>query len=236
MARLARVVAPGIPHHVTQRGNRRQQTFFEPEDYQAYISLMAQWCTKFGVEVWAYCLMTNHVHLIVVPDSETGLKKAIAETHQRFTRRINFQKGWRGHLWQGRFASFPLDEAYLLSTARYVELNPVRANRVPHPEDYPWSSAKAHFAGEDDELVKVSPLLDRVSDWRSFLSQRCEESAIMQLRQHERTGRPLGDEDFLVGLEKSLGRTLRRKKPGPKSKSREAQCGHWFSSDSTINN
>ena len=182
---------------------------------------MAQWCTKFGVEVWAYCLMTNHVHLIVVPDSETGLKKAMAETHQRFTRRINFQKGWRGHLWQGRFASFPLDESHLLATARYVELNPVRANMVQHPESYPWSSAKAHLFGKDDELVKVAPLLDQVSDWQSFLSQGDEESALLKLQQHERTGRPLGSENFLVGLEKSLGRTLRRKKPGPKSKSKD---------------
>lgn len=109
MARMARVVAPGIPHHVTQRGNRRQETFFSDDDYRAYLELMAQWCSLCAVEVWAYCLMANHVHLIVVPESEGGMRRAIGEAHRRYTRRVNFRQGWRGHLWQGRFASFPMD-------------------------------------------------------------------------------------------------------------------------------
>jgi len=113
MARIARVIAPGLPHHVTQRGNRLQQTFFEPEDYQAYLALMAEWCGKLHVQIRAYCLMPNHVHLIAVPETEEGLARAIGEAHRRYTRRINFREGWRGHLWQERFASFPMDERYL---------------------------------------------------------------------------------------------------------------------------
>ena len=125
MARLARIVVPGMPHHITQRGNRRQQTFFNSDDYSVYIDLMAQWCREQGVRIWAYCLMPNHVHLVAVPSSEGGLRRAIGEAHRRYTRRVNFREGWRGHLWQGRFASFVMDESYLLAAARYVELNPV---------------------------------------------------------------------------------------------------------------
>lgn len=119
MARLARLVIPGLPHHVTQRGNRRQQTFFNDGDYAAYIELMAQWCREEGVEIWSYCLMPNHVHLIAVPKTEDGLRRAIGESHRSYTRRINFREQWRGYLWQGRFASFIMDEPYLLAAARY---------------------------------------------------------------------------------------------------------------------
>ncbi len=142
-----------MPHHITQRGNRRQETFFCDDDYQAYLDLMAEWCTEHKVRVWSYCLMPNHVHLIVVPKSEDGLRRAIGEAHRRYTRRVNFREGWRGHLWQGRFASFVLDEPYLLAAARYIELNPVRAQLVTAPSDYPWSSARAHLKRKDDCLV-----------------------------------------------------------------------------------
>jgi len=104
---------------MTQRGNRRLPTFFGDDDYQTYLELMAQWCTHWGVEVWAYCLMPNHVHLIAVPQSQDGLRRAIGEAHRRYSRRVNFREGWRGHLWQGRFASFPMDDAYTLEAALY---------------------------------------------------------------------------------------------------------------------
>ena len=133
MARLARVIAPGMPHHVTQRGNRRQQTFFGKEDYQHYLELISRFCRAEQVAIWAYRLMPNHVHLIVVPQSAESLRRAIGEAHRRYTRRINFREGWRGHLWQGRFASFVMDEDHLLTAARYVELNPVRAGLVQAP-------------------------------------------------------------------------------------------------------
>ena len=168
MARLARIVVPGVAHHVTQRGNRRQETFFEDEDYRVYLTLLGEWCGRCGVAVWAYCLMPNHVHLIVVPQSEDGLRRGLGEAHRRYTRRINFREGWRGHLWQGRFASFALDERHLLRAARYVELNPVPAKLCRMPWRWPWSSAAAHVAGRDDALVRVAPLLERVKDWRGI--------------------------------------------------------------------
>ena len=127
-----------MPHHVTQRGNRRQETFFCNDDYRAYLDLMAEQCGEHKVQVWAYCLMPNHVHLIVVPKSEDGLRRAIGEAHRRSTRRVNFREQWRGHLWQGRFASFVLDEPHLLACARYVELNPVRARLTAAPSKYRW--------------------------------------------------------------------------------------------------
>ena len=116
---------------------------------------MAEWCRRCGVAVWAYCLMPNHVHLIAVPSSGVGLRSAIGVPHRRYSRRVNFREGWRGHLWQGRFASCPMNESYLLAAARYVELNPVRAGLVKSPGVYPWSSAAAHLTGRDDELVRV---------------------------------------------------------------------------------
>jgi putative transposase len=216
MARLARVIAPCLPHLITQRGNRRQQTFFCDEDYRIYLELMGEWCTAHEVEIWAYCLMPNHVHLIAVPHSADGLRRAIGEVHRRYTRAVNFREGRRGHLWQGRFASFVLDEPYLLTAVRYVELNPVRAGLIKAPSGYRWSSAAAHVRGRDDALVRVAPLTKQVSNWRGFLARVIREEDIKVLRAHERTGRPLGEEEFLAMLEQNLGRILRRQKPGPK--------------------
>lgn len=217
MARIARIIAPGIPHHVTQRGNRRQQTFFCDADYHAYLALMAEWCAKYRVAIWGWCLMPNHVHLIAVPETEDGLARAIGEAHRRYTRRINFREGWRGHLWQERFASFPMDESYLLAAARYVEMNPVAAGLSACPEEYLWSSARAHIAGEDDQLTRVGPLLDMVGNWKSFLSLSPEDE-VVEFKKHERTGRPLGRELFVAQLEAELERLLRPKKRGPKPK------------------
>jgi putative transposase len=218
MARLARVVAPGLPHHITQRGNYGQQTFFCDEDYQTYLELMAQFCRAHRVEIWSYCLMPNHVHLIAVPQSADGLRRAIGEAHRRYTRMVNFREGWRGHLWQGRFSSFVLDQPYLLTASRYVELNPMRAGLVEAPIRYRWSSAAAHVRRKDDTLVRVAPLLQLVPKWRAFLARVLREKDIKLLRAHANTGRPLGDEAFLTTLENDLGRILRRQKPGPKGR------------------
>ena len=220
MARLARLVVPGLPHHVTQRGNRRQQTFFNDADYGAYLELMSDWCRAKGVQIWGYCLMPNHTHLIAVPSSPDGLRWAIGEAHRRYTRRINFREKWRGYLWQGRFASFVMDEPYLLAAARYVERNPVRAGLVPSAPQWPWSSARAHLAGRDDRLVKVAPLLAMIADWNAFLQSAVPEEELRQIRRHGRTGRPLGDETFLGRLEGLVGRVLKPQKRGPKPKRR----------------
>jgi putative transposase len=217
MPRIARIIATGIPHHVTQRGNRRMETFFRDDDYQAYLALMAEWCRKYNVTIWAYCLMPNHVHLIAVPETEEGLRLAIGEAHRRYSAMINRRNKWTGHLWQGRFSSFPMDETYLLAAVKYIEMNPVRANLAADPYTWKWSSAKAHADAKDDILVKVSPLLEMVGEWRHFLSDAGEEDAD-KIRHHERTGRALGGESFLDSLELSLMRTVKRQKAGRKKK------------------
>ncbi len=215
---MARVVVPGIPHHITQRGARRQQTFFSFADYQVYLELMAEWCAQAGIEIWAYCLMPNHVHLIAVPQEADSLRRGIAEAHRRYTRHINFREGWRGYLWQGRFASFPMDDHYLLAAARYIELNPVRAHLTEHPGDYPWSSALAHLTGQDDILVKAQPLLELMPDWVDFLQIQSQPEDITAIKKHSTTGRPLGDHAFVDRLEAVVHRRLHRLKPGPKKK------------------
>lgn len=215
MARMGRIVLPGYPHHVTQRGNRRQRTFFCDDDYRHYVELMAEFAREAETEVWTCCLMPNHVHLVMVPTHEEGLRAAIGEAHRRYTRHVNFRNGWRGHLWQERFHSFVMDERYLLATVRYVERNPVKASLCRHPAEWRWSSAPAHLVGRDDRLVRVRPMLDRVGDWSSYLaSERMEDAEL--IGQHTRIGRPLGSRDFVQQLEAITGNPLAPRKPGRK--------------------
>jgi putative transposase len=217
MPRIARVVAPGMPHHITQRGNRRLQTFFSDDDYRTYIDLMKEWCEARGVEIWAYCLMPNHVHMIAIPETTESLKLAIGEAHRRYSRMINFRERWKGHLWQGRFASYVMDENYLVACARYIELNPVRAKLVKDPAKWPWSSARAHIDGTKDKLSNINPLIELVDkNWADFLKQDISPEVRSQLQQHERTGRPIGDLTFIEKLETILGIRLKLKKPGRK--------------------
>ena len=215
MARLSRAVVPDLPHHVTQRGNRRQQTFFCAQDYLLYLALMADSCDRFRVAIWAYCLMPNHVHLIAVPSTPDGLRLAIGEAHRRYTTEVNHREGWKGYLWQGRFASFAMDERHTVAAARYIELNPVRAALVEHPADYPWSSARAHISGGDDALLSASSLFARVGDWAQFLGCETSAEALDRYRRHERTGRPLGSDDFVDLVETRLNRAVRPRRPGP---------------------
>jgi len=216
MARLARLVIPGLPHHVTQRGNRRQQVFFSDDDYRAYIDLLAAYTQAAGVAVWAWCLMPDHVHLMLVPARADGLRAALGEAHRRYSRRVNFRAGWRGYLWQGRFASCPLDAAHTLAAARYIELNPVRAGLAARPEDWPWSSAAAHLGQGGDGLTEVAGLAGAIGDWASFLAAGLDDAALAAIRGGERTGRPLGDAAFVADLEARTGRRLARQRPGPK--------------------
>jgi len=139
----------------------------------------------------------------------------LGEAHRRYTRHINFKKGWKGYLWQGRFASFPMDENYLLAACRYVELNPVRAKLIDWPGSFRWSSAKAHLEGKDDALVKVAPMLELVPDWAELLSSG-DQALFDEVRMHERTGRPLGSDGFMAKMSSIAGRDLGKKKPGPK--------------------
>jgi putative transposase len=216
MPRLARIVIPGVPHHVTQRGNRRMKTFFGVRDFREYQDLLADACRRFNVEIWAYCWMTNHVHFVACPRDEQGLRKVCQEAHKSYSRYLNFRKSWRGHLWQARFSSFPMDETHLLRAARYIERNPVDAGIVSKPEDYAWSSARAHLNGTDDDVVKVQPLLERVEDWREMLATPLTGREIEALHRHERTGRPLGSKSFIRTLEKKTGRKIVPRRPGRK--------------------
>ncbi|MCZ6803810.1 MAG: transposase [Proteobacteria bacterium] len=220
MARLARVVLPGYPHHITQRGNRRQDVFFEEGDYERYLELLKEWCRQESIGIWSYCLMTNHVHFIVTPGKKSDLGKAIGEVHRRYTQKINLRKRWTGYLWQGRFASYPMDKRWLLRAAAYVELNPVRAGMVKNAWDYRWSSVHAHLAGKDDNgIVQTEKLLSLAGDWKVYL-EAAQGDAWKEIEQHARTGRPLGDERFIEKAERLLQRDLKKKKPGPKGGNR----------------
>jgi putative transposase len=216
MARLARVVVPGTPHHVTQRGNRREQVFFGDDDYRAYLDLIAIAARRSGTEVWAYCLMPNHVHFIMTPSGVDGLRATFAEAHRRYTARIHARLKCTGHLWQGRFSSTAMDERHLMAAARYVPMNPVRAKLVRRAEDWPWSSARAHLAGRDDGIVTVGPLLDRIGDFAGLLAADEDEPAVMAIRHSRTTGRPVGAEAWLRSLEATTNRSLAPAKRGPK--------------------
>src|SRR3989338_5034408 len=217
MARLARLVVPGYPYHITQRGNRRQPVFFCEADYRLYLDLLREQSRRWQLQVWAYCLMPNHVHLIVVPDMPTSLRGGLGETHRRYTSAINFREGWRGYLWQGRFASYLLDEPYLAAALRYVERNPVAARLVERPADYPWSSAYSHVTGLPDPVLTPCFLIAQVQDWAAFLAGP-KDGMAERLEHHSRTGRPLGDSAFLQRLEQRTGRRLKPQSPGRKPK------------------
>ena len=217
MARMARLVVPNYPHHVVQRGSRRQPTFFGNSDYRMYLQLVADTKEKFGVNFWAYCLMPNHVHLIVVPERKDSLARLCRSTHREYARRINQREGWRGHLWQERFHSFVMDEEYLLAAVRYVELNPVRAGLCNHAADWPWSSARAHLQARSDILVDVKPMRERIQDWSAYLDTEVPRAKTDVIRDHIGTGRPAGSDKFIDELEGRTGRVLRKRRAGRKS-------------------
>ena len=209
MARRARVVIPGTPHHVTQRGNRRQQTFFDDSNDLAYPKLAAEQFRVAEVEVWAYCLIPNHVHLIATPPRPGALAQAVGATHLRYTRRVNLRQRWTGHLWQGRFASFPMDEVCLWTCARYVGLNPVRAGLTARAIDWPWSSVRAHVEARPDPLLTLAPLAERLGQaMAGFFDLDVEAEARRKLRRASSTGRPLGAADWVQALEAATGRAL----------------------------
>lgn len=217
MARMARVVIPGVPHHVVQRGNRRMDVFFGDDDYRTYLRLVSTFARKSDTAIWAYCLMPNHVHLILVPSHADGLRGTLAEAHRIYAREINRREEWQGHLWQERFYSYPMSDDHLLHAARYIELNPVTAKMVRSPTEWPWSSARAHLVGSDDGIVTTRPLLERVGDWQAILAERMDPDAREMLEKHLQTGRPVGDTDFVERLEALTGRRLRPAKRGRKS-------------------
>ena len=215
MPRIARVVAPDLPHHVTQRGSRNQRVFFSDQDKSGYLTIFKEEMARRKVEVWAYCLMDNHVHFVVVPRNDDALAKLFREAHKRYARMINQREGWRGHLWQERFHSFVMDERHLLAAMRYVETNPVKANIVKVAEEYRWSSAGAHVKGAEDSLLSPCYLIDEIKDWRGYLNDSSWGATYdKNVEKHLNTGRPLGSEEFILRLEDITNRALKPKTSG----------------------
>lgn len=217
MPRVARIIIPGIPHHVIQRGNRNQRVFFSGNDKKTYLKMLGSYCQKERVQIWCYCLMENHVHLIAMPEEGGNLRRAIGETHKKYTWMINARNNWKGHLWQGRFISYPMDEAYLYSCLKYIERNPVRAGMVNRPEDYLWSSARAHIFGFKDGILSPLPSYLKISNWRDYLYGIEKDEELIPIRECARSGRPLGSAEFLTRLESITGMRIR---PRPRGRPR----------------
>ncbi len=223
MPRIARVVVPGCPHHVTQRGNRRADVFGDDNDRRRYLTMLAEYAAEYGLEVWAYCLMTNHVHFVAVPKTADALARTFRDTHQAYASWFNRKTGDSGHLWQGRFHSTALDDPHLWAAVRYVERNPVRAGLVSRAEEWPWSSAAAHCGLGGDALLSEIHMPWPVPEWSAYLRDEAEDEAaeaVTAIRERTRTGRPCGSASFVKQLESLLGRVLRPRKRGPKPKKR----------------
>ena len=225
MPRFARFVMPGCAHHVTQRGNNRQDVFFVDDDRPVYLAVLAQQAEKFGLEVLGYCLMSNHLHLIAVPQQAESLAKAVGRTHFLYTQYVNRLHGRVGHLWQNRFYSCPLDEEHFWEALRYVERNPVRAKLVRRAWRYRWSSAAAHCGQPDRsgllDMAKWAKL-SRGWDWSAALTEPQDDEVVSRLRLGTSRGRPVGSEKFLSKLERLAGRRLRPLAVGRPPKKRRA--------------
>src|SRR5260370_24816381 len=223
MSRIGRFVVPDLPHHVTQRGNRREPVFCAGADYALYRDLLHEACARETVAVWSYCLMPNHVHLILAPATAEGLGRALGKAHRRYSAFVNARNRVTGHLFQARFSSVVMDEDHLMAAARYVALNPVRAQLVARAEDWRWSSVSAHLAGRDDGLVEVAPLLARSgARFADLLAEEPDPARIAPLRAAETIGRPLGAGAFLDRLAALTGREPRPGKRGRKSRAAQA--------------
>ncbi|MGD0078536.1 MAG: transposase [Sedimentisphaerales bacterium] len=212
MPRLARTVAIDYPHHITQRGNNQQDVFFVKDDWRVYLKLLKEQCDKYGMEINAYCLMRNHVHLIGIPHNENSLAKAIGGTHFQYTQYINRMHKRSGHLWQGRFYSCALDEKGFWLAAKYIELNPVHAKICRLPWQYEWSSAASHVdSTAASKLLNLAGWYKMISDseWRKELTDGIDEKQISVIRSNTHVGRPIGTDSFISKLENMLGRRIR---------------------------
>ncbi len=226
MARIARVVAEGIPHHVTQRGNGRQAVFFDAQDHAVYMKLLREYTDEYGVRIWAWCLMSNHVHLLAVPDLSHSLARALGRTHSEYARYRNARAASCGHLWQARYYSCPIDGPGVWRVMAYIERNPVRAGLVESAEDYPWSSARLQTADGNDEFPEMTAWRENydAATWRETLHLGVDEQAMQErLRFATRTGRPFGSEEFLDEIERYTSRVLRPGQPGRPAKARQPE-------------
>jgi putative transposase len=206
MPRSPRIVLPGIAHHVVQRGNRRQRLFFDDGDRRAYLKLVAAALVRQGTSCLGWCLMDNHVHLILLPVSADGLRAPLASAHTAYAQRVNRAREFSGHLFQGRFASYAMDDSHLMVAARYVENNPVAAGVVGRAEAWAWSSARAHVDGRGDGLTDVEALGRHVPDWRAMLARGLEAAdEAERIERALRTGRPLGSPAWRQALAATHG-------------------------------
>ena len=223
MARQARIVVAGCPHHVVHRGNLRAQVFFSDDDRRFYLEMLRQCAERFGVAVWAYWLMGNHVHLIAVPEHRDSLARAVGLCHQRYASAVNARNGWTGNLWANRFFSSALDDDHLWRAVRYVELNPVRAGLVETAGEWEWSSARAHLdVRMDPALASGRPFPGQWrGEWKAFLNQELTSAEITWIRRNIATGRPTASRDFIAALEQETGKTLTPQPRGRKPKA----CG-----------
>ncbi|MDZ7629754.1 MAG: transposase [Parvularculaceae bacterium] len=218
MARLARFIVPDAPHHVTQRGNGRQRTFFCEVDYLLYRDLLKEHCTRAGVSVWAWVLMPNHVHLILTPSDTDGLRAALSRVHRAYAGHVHAREKRTGHFWQGRFGCVAMDEAHLAAAVPYVALNPVRARLVQQADDWRWSSVRAHLdPARGDGLTDPAPVAARFGDFAAVLRAGEDEAASIALRRAETIGRPLGGPEFHKRVETALGRSAAPKRRGRKT-------------------
>lgn len=209
MARMARLVQQGFPYHVTHRGNRRAEIFASDADRGRYLALLKAYAERFALDIWAYCLMPNHVHLVVMPRRADAMALAIGNAHRAFSRLVNEGNGWTGHLWANRFYSTLLDDQHLWEAVRYVELNPVRADLALLATDYPWSSARTHALGATSDLLAASrPFPGAIRDWATWLGEGIDVTALERLRLNTSTGRPSVGPQMLEWLERCHGRLL----------------------------
>jgi putative transposase len=217
MPRLARAVAVGCPHHITQRGNNLQDVFFVDADRRVYLNFLKEYADEFHLDVLGYCLMPNHIHLVATPNAEDSLAKSIGLTHFRYTQYINRLHKRVGHLWQGRFYSCALDDRHFWLAMRYIELNPVRARLCQIPWQYEWSSAPAHTRQNPVfPLLNLSHWFNMISaeQWRKELTDRIDDADLAKIRISTHSGRPLAADGFLSKLETLIGRRIRPLPPG----------------------
>jgi putative transposase len=217
MARLARVVIPGLAHHITQRGNGRQRVFFSDADCALYLRLLRDASALARVTCLAFCLMPNHVHLILVPESTDGLRECLSTVHRAYAGRLNARRQLTGHFWQGRYGSVPMDDAHLYEALRYVLLNPVRAKLVHHAEAWRWSSAGAYLARTDDGVTKPWRMLARIPDMAAYLHEEPDRERLHRLRAAETIGRPAVSTRGMRRIEALTGRLLRPGRRGPRT-------------------
>jgi putative transposase len=215
-------VVPGCWHHVTQRGNFQQTVFYDAAERRQYLQLLKFHCDRHEIRIAGYCLMGNHVHLLLIPATEAAMPRALAATHQEYARWVNLTRCRIGHLWQNRYFSCALDEAHQWEALRYAELNPVRAGLARDPAMWPWSSASAHLTNWDAlGLLDFSDWRARWSSgmWREALDRGVGDAALAQrIREATRRGRPLGSDDFVARLEEVIGRQIQPRKPGRPNK------------------